>query len=808
MLSSFAFNWPWALLGLLLLPFLARRGKWWLRYLGLSLLLLALAQPNVQQPSRNAALLIDVSDSLGAQALEQAKQIDLSKLERFPDVFLFANDITQASLSEIPEFLERSQSDLARALQVAQAAGHQRALLISDGGESLGNALLSLPDFPVDTLYLPSQANTRLVSLITPDSVSSGETVEVTAIIESDQATSLRLLPEVNGVSLDAIAQDIGEGRTAIPFRFLAGENATLEISAALQLTIEQPTQDDSQSAFINVDDRAPILVIGDPAAATLLSEQGFDVSLTGPESVSAPLEYSAIIIRQSAASFTTGQLELLEDYVLNGGGLMMTGGPESFGFGAWYRTPVENVLPVNTDLRTEVDLPLVALVIVLDRSQSMSTGNPSKIDLAKEGAISVVDLAYRDDLLGMVVFSDASSTEWTFNLRRATDQGKREMLDAILNIETEGGTVLQPAFEQGIAALQQTDAAIKHLIILSDGKLYDGGNVFGATGNIVNFNEIAAAALLLGITSSTIAIGEGADFEQLSSIAQAGGGRYYEALNVSTLPQIFTNEALTATRSLLREDALTPTVRSHPLIPANTGAAPSLDAYIATTLKENAETLLDGLQGEPILAVHRQGLGRTAAFTTDLNGWSGELANWQTLPSLLGTVTRWLQARPVSYAAEVKREGQQWHVVVDAVKDGKYLNNETLELRYAGLSESLEQVAPGRYEGYVDVSDESTTLLITDGEDVVAREQVQTSGAEFDTSGGQELLRQIAERTGGNVLNAGDSYTPLAPADKTQLWPYAAIIAFIIFMLELILRRFSDFRLPRRQGLRERKAS
>ena len=85
---------------------------------------------------------------------------------------------------------------------------------------------------------------------------------------------------------------------------------------------------------------------------------------------------------------------------------------------GAWYRTPVEDILPVNTDLRTEVELPLVALVIVLDRSQSMSTGNPSKLDLAKEGALSVVDLAYQDDLLGMIVFSDANSTEWIFEPR------------------------------------------------------------------------------------------------------------------------------------------------------------------------------------------------------------------------------------------------------------------------------------------------------------------------------------------------------------------------------------------------------
>lgn len=793
MFSTLSFLWPWALLGLSILPFLKRKPFWPLRYLGLTLLALALAQPNLQQSSKTAALIIDVSDSLANTALEQARNLDI-RLERSPDVFFFASDITKATLQDaVPSFLETRQTDIARALQVVQASENQRALLISDGGESLGEALAALPNFPVDTLFVPSQVNTRLLSLVVPDSVSPGETVEVTAVIESDIATNLSLIPSVNGQELSGISQAISAGRSAIPFRFQATDTATIDVTAVINVSAAQPQQDDSQTAFIAVDNRSPVLVIGDPAMASLLQAQGFDVLEAGVEAILAPLEYSAIILRESAVNFTTGQLNLLESYVLNGGGLMMTGGPESFGFGSWYRTPVETILPVNTDLRTEVDLPLVAMVIVLDRSQSMSVGNPRRIDLAKEGAIGVVELAYKDDLLGLIVFSDANSTQWIFNLRPATDQGKRQMLNAILAIETEGGTVLQPAYEQAIASLQQTNASIKHIVILTDGKLYDGGNVFGATGRVVDFEGIANAALQLGITSSTIALGDDADFERMSAIATAGGGRYYEALNVSMLPQIFANEALTATRSLLREESFRPNLRAHPLIPDDTGPAPSLDAYIATSIKENAETLLDGLQGEPILAVHRQGLGRSAALTTDLNGWSGAFGSWEATPSLLGTVVRWLQARPVAYAANISREGQSWRVVVDAVKDGKYLNNQNLELRYAGQRVGLEQVAPGRYEAYVAVSDSSNTLLVVDGEEVVARKQVYSQNAEFDTKGGKALLEQISLRTGGKVLTGDATYSPIAAADKTELWPYLVALAFALFMLELVLRRFGD---------------
>ena len=439
----------------------------------------------------------------------------------------------------------------------------------------------------------------------------------------------------------------------------------------------------------------SPVLVIDDPALSALLQTQGIEVRAGSPADLTAPLAYDAVVLRGGAGNYTTGQLELLKTYVQDGGGLLMTGGPESFGFGAWYRTPVEEVLPVNTDLRTEVELPLVALVIVMDRSQSMATGQPSKIDLAKEGAVGVVDLAYQDDLLGLIVFSDANATEWAFDLRRATERGKREMVNAILNIETQGGTVLEPAYKQAIDALAKTQAAIKHIIILSDGKLYDGG-VFGAPGQPVDFNSVAAAAGALGITTSAIALGEGADFERLEAIARSGSGRYYAALDVNTLPRIFTNEALTATRSLLREDAFAPTLRANPLVPEGLGAPPALDAYIATTLKPTAETLLEGLQGEPVLAVSRQGLGRSAALTTDLNAWAGPLGQWTALPGLLGTVTRWLQTRPADFAATVTREGTRLKVVVDAVRSGDYVNDLALGARYGGTATPLAQTAPG----------------------------------------------------------------------------------------------------------------
>lgn len=737
-------------------------------------------------------MLVDVSESVGDAARTMARDL-AGAWERNSRTFYFAGETSEvAALADAVEpELERGATDIAKAVQVAAAEGANRILLLSDGAQSRGEVLAALPGVPVDTLWVEPRPNAELADLLVPDQATPGETVEAVAVVESDRPTVARLLVSYDGREPVIIERELPAGQSAIPLRFsVLGEN-DVRLSATLQVDYPQSEADDSRSATISVSEEQPVLVMGDPALAELLRVQGFEVVEGGAAEVVAPLPYSAVVLREPASSFTPGQLELLNGYVENGGGLMMTGGPDSFGFGGWYRTPVEEVLPVDTDLRTEVEIPLVALVIVMDRSQSMATGSPSKIELAKEGALGVVEVAYQEDLLGMIVFSD--SHQWAFQLRKATDRGKLEMISAILALGTGGGTILEPAYREAISALNESDAALKHIIILSDGKLYDGQGPFGEA-NPPDFSALASQAAARSITTSAIAIGRSADFEVMEAIARSGGGRYHSALDVSTLPRIFTSEALTATRSLLRDDPTQPVAHPHPLSPFE-GTLPAIDAYVATAPKPNAEVILEGVQEEPVLAVRRHGLGRTAAFTSDLNGWTGTLGAGPQLPTLLGTVVRWLQAQPASYGASVSREGNELRVVVDAVEDGQYINGASLQARTAGRTVQLEQVAPGRYEGRLPVdSSEGSVLVIEDGE-VVARADLETRHPEFQTDGGQALLSTVSERTGGERLVSPEGYDPPLQQAGLALWPYLALGALILFLAELGLRRFG----PRR---------
>lgn len=790
---------PWLLLGtplvVALLAFLPRRRGWVFRLLALVGLVVALAQPWRTIPGGHAALLIDVSDSVGDGALALSRTLDVATPQE-PEVYLVAAETTRVAnrAASPPGFLVTDGTDLARALQVAAAGGAGRIVLVSDGVAPREAVLAALPDVPVDVLPVPSVHDVRVLDLLVPDQVAPGQVVEAVAVLESDVPTRVTVRPTAGDTVLEPIERDLEAGRTAVPFRFVVGDAATVPVSVAIDVPFAQVPGNDRAQANVTVRSRPPVLVLGDPAVAALLRVQGIDVVEGSVADVTAPLGYGAVVVRGSAVQFTPGQLELLRGYVASGGGLMMTGGPDSFGFGGWYRTAVEDVLPVTTDLRTEVTLPLVALVMVVDRSQSMSTGSPSKIELAKEGAVQVVELAYQDDLLGLIAFSDPASTRWVFDLRQATERGKREMMQGILALDTAGGTVLGPAYEQALAALAATEAAVKHVIVLSDGKLYDGQGPFGGDAD-PDFAAMAASALRDGITTSTIAIGEAADFERLRAIAAAGGGRYYEAIDASTLPRIFTNEALTATRALLVDEPTVPRPRPNPLV-TFPETLPPVDAYVATTLKSDAQEVLEGREGEPLLAIRRSGLGRTAALTTDLNRWAGAFGSWDGLPGVLATVARWLQANPLAYEASARRDGAELAVVVDAVRGGDYVNGERIEARYGGAVTVLDQVAPGRYVGRLPWRPAAgPEVVVAAGGEVVARARVAGPDPEFAEVDGSALLQAVADRTGGAVIDPAQPYAPELASTRLPLWPWPTGVALAAFLMELAWRRFAPVR-------------
>ncbi len=748
-----------------------------LRTLALILLGIAIANPLLEQNQAGLIILEDVSDS--------AERIELPTIPTKAKL-LFAGQAGTASR----ENLEPNQTDIATALQTAAALQPTRILLISDGNQTRGNALESLTNIPVDVLKVGSQDNAAILNILAPDSLAPGATVQTNAILETTKKTVVRIKATLNGTQLSSKTMTLPIGRSTLPLEFRVPDKGGVSLEMSIIPDFVQPTNDDTRSLSLSVKAPKEVLVINDPALGVLLRAQGFKTKEGNVQLVREPLAYSAVFIRAGAAltedtsaALTRSQQELLRRYVEDGGGVMLTGGDQGFGLGGWNRSPLEASLPVSSDLRTRVDVPLVAMVMVVDRSLSMvgtgGSSNSQKLGLALEGVANVVELANERDYLGLIVFSDTE--QWIFKPTRASENNKLQMIRGIESIEAVGGTIVAPAYLEAINVLEDSKAAVKHIILLTDGQFADGEG-----SNPPNFQGIARAARAKGITTSSIGVGGDADDKNLRIISQAGGGRYYQALDPDTLPRIFTTEALTSKRALVRKNQPV-TLQQHPLATSVTSQPPRADKYIATTLKSEAETILMGADREPILAITRKGLGRTAALTIDLNR-TDALTQWKDLSGLLGTIARWLEIPETPYSLSISPDGST--VSVDAIERNQYKNNLPLEIRVGSKTIALQQTAPGRYETTLPKNAEGNLALLSRGQ-LIERRSLSTQNKELETTGGEALLRQIAKASGGKYLENINQYTPAKQNSSISLAPWLALLALLVFMTELAWRRY-----------------
>src|SRR5690606_19973283 len=131
----------------------------------------------------------------------------------------------------------------------------------------------------------------------------------------------------------------------------------------------------------------------------------------------------------------------------------------------------------------------------------------------------------------------------------------------------------------------------------------------------------------------------------------------------------------------------------------------------------------------------------------------------WPDLPGALATLARWLQAAPPGWSSTAERSGGDMIITLDAVEAGDYVNNARIEARHDGRTVSLEQVAPGRYEGRLPwTGGTSEVVLVSEGE-VVSRARVTGPDPEYADVDGAALLTNVALRSGGAVVQPGQYY-------------------------------------------------
>jgi Ca-activated chloride channel homolog len=724
----------------------------------------------------------------------------------------------------------RSNTNLQEVIEAAAAVvpadAVPRLVLLSDGNETTGNARQAAAAAGIPILTVPMQPRMapeiQVSKVDVPEQVAAGEPFRIEVVVDANHADNVRIevyRGDRRIVSESRIVQP-GENR----FVFTEQVDQPTEFTATISRVSNQDRTDDESdlsfrdtildnnqaSGLVFTTARPRVLLIeGVPELAQHLQwamdAEGIDlVTRTRdnmPDSLAELQEFELLMISNVAATdLTPGQMDMIRTYVADlGGGFIMLGSDRSFGLGGYYRTAVEEVLPVRSDFEKENEKPGLGMVLIIDRSGSM--GGP-KIELAKDAARGAVELLGNKDQIGVLVFDGTPA--WISELQPLTD--KAAVIGRIASIRADGGTALYPAMQTAFDALRSTPARLKHVIILTDGYSTPG-----------DFDDITAQMAAARITVSTVGIGD-ADQQLLERIAQLGSGRYYFTDDPGSIPQIFARETIAAGKSAISEVPFLPQmIRSTTVLDGvDMESAPFLLGYVVTRPKPTSEVILVTETGDPLLSWWRYGLGMAAAFTSDVSGrWSAEWTAWDGYGRFWAQLIRHCMRDPGSKGITIQvRQGEGTAVVqVDAVDAlGQFVNGAFIEITIIDPEltrrvKRLPQTAPGRYETTIAtdaagawtiqlavqvdgafVNQQSRGFVVGDPDELRMKPQNLT------------LLRNLASMTGGTMQPVPESVF-LTDEDQTvdsiiPLRPWLLSVAVLLFVIDVLLRRIEMPRL------------
>jgi Mg-chelatase subunit ChlD len=808
-------------------------------------LVLSLAGLEISRGGNELAVvfLVDVSDSMPPAAVAAEMDYVRGALKAMgPDdqsaLVLFGGDAlverpmqTGSELGLVTSVPVTNQTNLAEALRLGMALlparAARRMVVLSDGAQTSGDALKAA-EFAaasgVQIIAVPFITQGGAEALVTaveaPSNLRPGEKFNLNVSIQASQPLRATLRVLAGDKILYEQPHDLRRGQQTFSLPLSAGEPGFTSYQVQIEPQQDGFYQNNRLDAFSQVDGPPRILMVAPATGESLpgggtrsdehsallqaLQAAGFDVSVVPPSGLPSDLpllaQYnSLVLVDVPARELGSHQMEAVQSYVRDlGGGLVVIGGPTSYGVGGYYGTPLEAALPVYMQIKDEKRRPSLAIVFIIDHSGSMSeqSGGVVKLELAKEAAARSIELLFPTDRVGVIAFDDAAS--WVVPMTDLSNPGA--VRQAIGSIRIGGGTDILAGVQAMAKVLPGDVAKVKHVILLTDG----GADPAGIPELVKKLNTEN------GITFSTVGVGQDAA-PFLADLARVGGGRYHFTTDAGSIPSIFTEETTLAMRSYIEEHAFFPTlVNSSPIL-AGIKSLPQLQGYVATSPKELAQVILKTDKDDPLLATWQYGLGRAVAFTSDATGrWGRAWVSWDSYATFWAQAVRYSLNQSTSTALQmnVDLQNAQAHVTLDARSlGGNFLNDYQINANVVApdgevQAVTLNQVAPGRYETSFTPRTQGVYLFHFSGK------SAEGQGAFSETSGwtlsyspeyrntdpNPDLLVRLAAMTGGKVAssNPAEAFAHNLPASRATrpIWPWLMALAALLLPFDIAARR------------------
>ncbi|PQO42132.1 VWA domain-containing protein [Blastopirellula marina] len=665
--------------------------------------------------------------------------------------------------SKFEAHVDRQQTNLEAAMKLAQAAfppdAAKRVVIVTDGKETLGNAMqaaraLSESGIGIDVVPVTHHARSEVTveKITTPSNTREKTPFNVQVVLRNqpgehwdNQAAkrpvpgNMRVIRRGAGRETVVVEQqlELEPGVRVFAFQDELPDAGFYTYDA--QFTPEKQgtdgfTQNNHASSFTNIESSGQVLLIVNAARpdefdtfAEMLRRNNLKVTIQPSNQLFTSLaelqNFDLVILANVARStgdtngitaFSDAQMQMLADNTRDlGAGLIMLGGPDSFGAGGWANTPVEEAMPLEFQIKDAKVVPVGALMLVMDKSGSM-TGE--KIHWCKAAAREALRALGPRDFIGVTTFD--SVTTRTVPLQRA--ENRQFVNQMISRLSADGGTDMFPAMQDGFRQLEANEAAVKHMIVLTDGQTPQA-----------DFLRLTRQISDRGITVTTVAVGQDADIRLLNRIATMGRGKFYQVTSPKAIPRIFMLEARRVARPLVYENQSGISISlaaDHEMLKGLSDSFPPFQGYVMTTPKDSPLVDVPLMSPEPVgqsnalLAAWQYGIGRSVCWTSDVGQrWTSDWADWEGKEKLLLQMVRWSMrssGNTSNYLVATEVEGQKVKVTLNALDDeGNFINFASPQLHGIGpaseaVSASFRQVAPGRYEAEFDATNSGAHFL------------------------------------------------------------------------------------------------
>ena len=829
------------------------RGKFYLAVRGVVAACVVLALFGIQVhlgSSRTATVfVVDLSDS-NEEHLKEADQYLQSAIAKMPAgnaygiVTFGKNALLEQFLTEegyygglltLPEKTATNFEDaISKALTLIPGDYSGRLVVLTDGKQTrgdvrhMGQALQASKAEFLTLLYEDEETSDAYIDNVSlPSYLHPGDQYAITVLVESNYDTDA-VIELYNGSLLTASnSVHLNKGSNRFVFSAQVDANAdsgSMEnIMVRVQAIGDTCPENDSFSAYSVVESAPKILLVAGSGVDvspfdSVLHAAGCDYhvvsALNAPDDINAMLAYKSIILADAYIDdLPVGFLENLETYVKDYGcGFICCGGEDSFALGGYRDTVLETVLPVDMQPRSINEIPSMAMVMVIDHSGSMVSevkdSGGSNLDLAIKAAAVAVDNLRDSDYVGVLTFSD--QYEWQVELTTADD--KAVIKDKIMHISEGGGTTIKPALLEACEAVSESEAAIKHVVLLTDGM-----------GETTDFQDAIDAYKAEGITLSTVAVGSFSDTQLLEKLADSCGGRYYYSDLAGDIPKIFAREVFLGSDSYIQNGVFSLKVQENHELTHNlfTDGWPVLYGYIAATPKTaSVPVIVSDNKENPILTVWQYGLGRTVAWNSDVTGkWSSAFSGEDDY------VRMW--KRIVDYATgnvdmgedrvDVVTVGERTEVTyqTDDYAGGTEILVTVIDPEGESTEEKLHATAPGKYTAQISTPQNGlyhfNIRRSVDGE---MRSFLTTAAAvqfsdeyKFDVSTDSYL--KFVEQYGRIITEQDTVFNRISTGarESYDLTNWLLFLAIFLFVADVAMRRFQFVPKIVQGGLRGRSA-